>query len=66
MKSFDLVEKRLGAFAVLALSVAEKLPPSFVGNHLGGQLTRYLISIAEFKLAAHHSQLFNHAEYLLF
>jgi four helix bundle protein len=39
MKNFDL-ENRLVAFAVMALAVAEKLPPSYAGNHLGGQLTR--------------------------
>lgn len=36
---FDL-EDRLIRFAVSCIQAAEKLPRSFAGNHLGGQLTR--------------------------
>ncbi|MFW2478423.1 MAG: four helix bundle protein [Sediminibacterium sp.] len=36
---FDL-EDRLIQFAVHCIQAAEKLPKTFAGNHLGGQLTR--------------------------
>ncbi|MBW0176823.1 four helix bundle protein [Sediminibacterium sp.] len=36
---FDL-EDRLIQFAVCCIQTAEKLPRTFAGNHLGGQLTR--------------------------
>jgi len=36
---FDL-EDRLIRFAVCCIQTAEKLPKTFAGNHLGGQLTR--------------------------
>ena len=38
-KKYDL-EERLVDFAVMVISIAEKLPPTYAGNHLGGQLTR--------------------------
>jgi four helix bundle protein len=39
MRTFDL-EERLIAFGVSIIHLAEKLPKSYAGNHLGGQLTR--------------------------
>lgn len=38
-RKFDL-EERLIHFAVNCIKTAEKLPRSFAGNHLAGQLTR--------------------------
>ncbi|MFZ6024517.1 MAG: four helix bundle protein [Bacteroidota bacterium] len=38
-QKFDL-EDRLIRFAVSCIEAAEKLPRTFAGNHLGGQLTR--------------------------
>lgn len=34
------LEERLILFAVNCIQIAEKLPRTFAGNHLGGQLTR--------------------------
>ena len=39
VKNYDL-DKRLIDFAVNIIEIAELLPNSFAGNHLGGQLIR--------------------------
>lgn len=40
------LENRLVEFAVTAIEIAEKLPGSFTGKHLGGQLIRSSSSMA--------------------
>ena len=48
MTKFDL-EERLIDFAVRCITLAEAMPKTFAGKHLGGQLTRSSSSPAELR-----------------